>query len=492
MIPPPPAGERAGVRGRRLSKTNLANEQWTPLKLLAWTQGFFARAGVDAPRLTAELLLAHALGCDRVRLYLDFDKPLGAPELARYRELVRRRGEGEPTAYLTGAKEFYGRPFSVDARALIPRPETELLVEAALAALPTDGLALDLCTGSGCVAASLALERPQARVCAVDLSAEALALARDNGERLGAGVESLGGDLFAPLPPGLRFDVITANPPYVPSGELPGLAREVAREPRLALDGGPDGLALTRRVVAEAAAWLKPGGTLAVEMHESHAGPLPDLCRAAGFATAEVRHDLARLPRLVIARATGYELAGHGQDHLEGGVALRGEVQVSGAKNAALPILAATLLAEGEHAVANVPDLADVRTMGRLLASMGCEVSEPPPPRREGGVRVGTSTVLLHVPARVRPEATYDLVKTMRASVLVLGPLLARFGEARVSLPGGCAIGARPIDQHLKALTALGAEIAIEHGYVEARVPRGRLGGASSSSTCRPSPAPRT
>ncbi len=165
---------------------------------------------------------------------------------------------------------------------------------------------------------------------------------------------------------------------------------------------------------------------------------------------------------------------------LEGGVALRGEVQVSGAKNAALPILAATLLAEGEHAVSNVPDLADVRTMGRLLASMGCEVSRSPAPSQgEGGTRIGNpSTVLLRVPARVRPEAAYELVKTMRASVVVLGPLLARFGEARVSLPGGCAIGARPIDQHLKALTALGAEIAIEHGYVVARVPRGRLRGA--------------
>ena len=165
---------------------------------------------------------------------------------------------------------------------------------------------------------------------------------------------------------------------------------------------------------------------------------------------------------------------------VEGGVALRGEVQVSGAKNAALPILAAALLAEGEHVVANVPDLADVRTMGRLLASMGCEVSRTPSPGQgEGGERVGAALpFLIRVPARVRPEATYELVKTMRASVVVLGPLLARFGEARVSLPGGCAIGDRPIDQHLKVLTALGAEIAIEHGYVMARVPRGRLRGA--------------
>ncbi|MFL5272539.1 MAG: UDP-N-acetylglucosamine 1-carboxyvinyltransferase [Anaeromyxobacteraceae bacterium] len=154
---------------------------------------------------------------------------------------------------------------------------------------------------------------------------------------------------------------------------------------------------------------------------------------------------------------------------IEGGVPLRGDVHVSGAKNAALPAIAASLLAEGEHALANVPDLADVRTMGRLLAHMRCEVGR--------GAERGTLRVT--VPGTVNPEAPYDLVKTMRASVLVLGPLVARWGRARVSLPGGCAIGARPIDQHLKGLAALGAEISLEHGYVEARAPRGRLRGAS-------------
>ncbi|HVI76007.1 MAG TPA: peptide chain release factor N(5)-glutamine methyltransferase, partial [Anaeromyxobacteraceae bacterium] len=280
-------------------------ETWTPLKLLAWTQGYFSRTGVDAPRLTAELLLAHALGCDRVRLYLDFDKPLGPEELARYRELVKRRGEGEPTAYLTGAKEFYGHALRVDARALIPRPETELLVETALAALPDEGAALDLCTGSGCVAVALALARPRARVTAVDLSAEALQLARENAEGLGAQVTLLEGDLFAPVPAEARFDVVTANAPYVPTGELAGLARELRREPRLALDGGPDGLAVLRRLVRDAPPFLRPGGALLLEMHESHAAPLPALCREAGFASAEVRRDLAGLPRLVVARAMG-------------------------------------------------------------------------------------------------------------------------------------------------------------------------------------------
>lgn len=281
-------------------------EAWTPLRLIGWTQEFFARKELDAPRLTAELLLAHALGCDRVRLYLDFDKPIGEVELARYRELVRRRAEGEPTAYLLGRREFYGRPFLVDPRVLVPRPETELLVEAALAALPPQGgRALDLCTGSGCVAISLALGRPGSRVLATDVSADALAVARENAAALGAVVELATGDLWAAVHGEERFDVVVSNPPYVPAGELPGLAREVRREPALALDGGADGLSLLRRIVAGAPARLAPGGTLALEMHETHAGVLPDLCLAAGFARAEARHDLAGLPRLVVATMAG-------------------------------------------------------------------------------------------------------------------------------------------------------------------------------------------
>jgi UDP-N-acetylglucosamine 1-carboxyvinyltransferase len=154
---------------------------------------------------------------------------------------------------------------------------------------------------------------------------------------------------------------------------------------------------------------------------------------------------------------------------VEGGVPLRGSVTVSGAKNAALPIVAAALLAEGEHVLHNVPDLADVRTLSRLLRHMGCQAERVAGPRR---------SLAVHVPGSVLPEAPYDLVKTMRASVVVLGPLLARWSAARVSLPGGCAIGARPIDQHLKGLAALGAEIRLEHGYVYATVPGGRLRGA--------------
>jgi release factor glutamine methyltransferase len=280
----------------------VTEEAWTPLRLIAWTQGFFAKGGVDAPRLTAEILLAHALSCDRVRLYLDFDKPLGAPELSAFRDLVRRRSAGEPTAWLTGRREFLGHAFRVDSRVLVPRPETELVVESALALLPPGGALLDLCTGSGCIAISAALARPDARVVATEISPEALLVARENAAALGARVEFLEGDLFEPLPPDLRFDQIVSNPPYVPSGEIAGLSREVRREPRIALDGGADGLHLLRRIVSGAPSRLRPGGLLVIEMHETHAVPLPALCLAAGFAEALVHRDLAALPRWVVAR----------------------------------------------------------------------------------------------------------------------------------------------------------------------------------------------
>ena len=280
----------------------MADEAWTPLRLITWTQGFFAKGGVDAPRLTAEILLAHALSCDRVRLYLDFDKPLGAPELAAFRELVRRRAAGEPTAWLTGRREFLGHAFRVDPRVLVPRPETELVVEAAIALLPQEGTLLDLCTGSGCIAISAALARPDARVVATEISTEALAVARENAAALGAAVEFLEGDLYAPLPPDLRFDLIVSNPPYVPAGEIEGLSREVRREPRIALDGGKDGLDVIRRIVSCAPSRLRPDGLLVIEMHETHAVPLPAVCLAAGFGDAVVHRDLAALPRWVVAR----------------------------------------------------------------------------------------------------------------------------------------------------------------------------------------------
>lgn len=280
-------------------------ETWTIQRVLAWTGDYFKKKGLDAPRLTAELLLAHTLRCDRVRLYMDLDRPLDKAELAAYRGLVERRAAGEPTFYILGAKEFFGRRFAIDARVLTPRPETELVVEAALERLPADatGTVLDLCTGSGCIGLTLAAERPGLRVTLVDASADALEVARANASALGVAdrVEVLLGDLWAPVA-GRSFQMIVSNPPYVESGAIAGLRPEVRREPRLALDGGKDGLDLLRRIVAGAPAALEPGGWLFLEIGERQGAALMGLFTGAGLADGAIRKDLAGLERIALAR----------------------------------------------------------------------------------------------------------------------------------------------------------------------------------------------
>lgn len=280
----------------------MSSENWTVRKILTWTTQHFEKRGVDAPRLTTEVLLAHTLKTSRVRLYVDLDRPLEKTELATFRALIERRMAGEPTQYLTGVREFYNRPFKVDARVLIPRPETELLVEAALHKLPKDGpgLALDVCTGSGCIAISLAAERPQATVMATDLSEDACALARENAQALGVAerLTVLQGNLYAPLPLDARFDVVASNPPYIATAEIATLSAEVRREPHMALDGGPDGLVLIRKVIAGARRVLKPGGLLAMEIGETQGDAVKALLQAAGFDDARVEKDLERRDRL--------------------------------------------------------------------------------------------------------------------------------------------------------------------------------------------------
>ena len=280
----------------------MSGESWTIRRILVWTAQHFEKKGVDSPRLTAEVLLAHVLSTTRVRLYVDLERPLSADELGAYKALITRRLSGEPTQYLTGVREFYNRPFKVDARALIPRPETELLVEGALRGLPKDAPArvLDVCTGTGCVAISIAAERPRAEVLATELSPDTAALARENvaALKVEGRVTVLEGDLFAPVPPGSVFDVVVSNPPYVAAGEIAGLSAEVRREPRLALDGGPDGLDVVRRVVKGARALLRPGGLLAMEIGETQGPAVERLLREAGYADARVEKDLERRDRL--------------------------------------------------------------------------------------------------------------------------------------------------------------------------------------------------
>jgi len=282
----------------------MSEQPWTVRRVLGWTTQHFEKLGLDSPRLTAELLLAHLLHISRVRLYTDLERPLEASELAAYRGLIARRAAGEPTSYLTGSREFYGRTFAVDARVLVPRPETELLVEAVLQAFPRDAevRVLDLCTGSGCVGITIALERPHARVLATDASPGAVEVARANAAALGAAdrFEARLGDLLAPVEGEEPFDVIVANPPYVPAGQLPTLSAEVRREPRLALDGGPDGLDVVRRIAGEAPTLLVPGGLLALEIGDGQGRAVHSLLEAAGYGCVRIEHDLARHDRLAL------------------------------------------------------------------------------------------------------------------------------------------------------------------------------------------------
>jgi release factor glutamine methyltransferase len=277
------------------------------LDVLKRAEAYLATHGVASPRLDAQLLMAHALGCDRVRLYLDHDKPLGPGELDAYRELVRRRARREPVAYLIGQKEFWSLALMVDGRVLIPRPDTETLLEE----LQARGPALcarrfaDVGTGSGCLACGLAALLPEATGLATDRSAEALEVARANLARLGFGarVEARQGHLLEPLGDE-RFDLVVANLPYVPSGELGGLPPEVrAYEPHLALDGGADGLGLVRELLAGVAARLEPLGLVLLEVGAGQAGQVAAACGAAGLGEVRVRRDLAGIERCVIARA---------------------------------------------------------------------------------------------------------------------------------------------------------------------------------------------
>lgn len=273
---------------------------WTVRRLLTWTTRHFERKGVDAPRLTSELLLAHVLGLSRVRLYTDLDRPLEQAELGTFRALIERRTAGEPVQYLTGVKEFAGRPFRVDPRVLIPRPETELLVEEVVGALRSASAPrlLDVGTGSGCIAVTLAAQLPGATVVATDIDPAACAVAQANAEALGVRLDIRQGDLLTPVVEEPPFDAVVSNPPYVRSGDVAGLQREVRREPRHALEGGPDGLDVIRRIVDAAFERLAPAGLLALEIGEEQGPRVRDLLLAKGYERVRIAHDLERRDRM--------------------------------------------------------------------------------------------------------------------------------------------------------------------------------------------------
>lgn len=272
-------------------------------RVLAWTTADFAQRGIDSPRLDAELLVAEALGVDRVRLYMDLDRPLDDAERAAIRALVARRRQREPVAYILGRREFWSRSFTVGPAVLVPRPDTEALVERALELLPegTTARALDLCAGSGAIGVTLAAERPSLRVELADVSEDALAIARENATRHGVEVGVHAGDLFAPVEG--RFALVACNPPYVAAHELAELAPDVrAHEPTLALVSGPTGYEIHDRLVAEAGDFLEDGGTLLVEVGEGQAQELARRLREAPWVEAvRVHRDLGGVERVVEA-----------------------------------------------------------------------------------------------------------------------------------------------------------------------------------------------
>ena len=250
---------------------------WTVRKLLEWTPGFLTKKGVDQPRLSAELLLSHVLMLSRIQLYTGYERVLNDPQLAMFRDLVRRAGEQEPIAYLTGKAHFFSLEFAVNRDVLIPRPDTETLVENVLQTVRHQpGLesprVLDLCTGSGCVAAAIAKNLKSANVLAIDISEKAAAVARQNVLQLGLAdrISIEVGDLFSPLQKivdARPFDLIVGNPPYIAADQLAGLDKSVRDyEPMLALDGGVDGLVIHRRILAKAADHLSPAGKIFLEI----------------------------------------------------------------------------------------------------------------------------------------------------------------------------------------------------------------------------------
>lgn len=282
---------------------------WTIARVVTWTSKDLAARGNDSARLDAELLIASALKLRRLDLYLRYDQPLDDTELGRIRALIERRRKHEPVAYILGERDFYGRTFTVDRRVLIPRPETEDAVAAVLERLPprAEGVAprvLDLGTGSGCIAITVALERDDVTVDAVELSPAAEEVARANLDRHGvsARVTIHPGSLYKPVGD-RRYHAIVSNPPYIPTDEVETLMPDVSEyEPRLALDGGPAGDTVLAPLVMGARAHLEPGGSLVVELGHDQSSRARDLAQAAGFEDVTVRRDLARIERVLVAR----------------------------------------------------------------------------------------------------------------------------------------------------------------------------------------------
>ncbi|AWM36910.1 Release factor glutamine methyltransferase [Gemmata obscuriglobus] len=281
---------------------------WTVRALLVWTTDFLKTKGVEAAKLEAELLLAHVLQTDRTYLTMRFDEEPTDAERAKYKELITRRLAGWPVAYLVGSRGFYLLNFDVDPAVLIPRSDTETLVGEALKRLKplTAPAVLDIGTGSGCIAVSLAHQKKDSHVTATDVSPDALAVAKRNAikNNVADRMTFLQGDLFAPLPAGVTFDLVVSNPPYIAQSEFAELAPDVRdHEPRVALDGGPDGLAFYRRIAAAVGPFLKPGGSLLLEIGwKQDAAVRALIAEQPELELGPTIKDMGKNPRVVTAK----------------------------------------------------------------------------------------------------------------------------------------------------------------------------------------------
>lgn len=285
-------------------------EPWTVRRILDWTIAFLKERGSETPRLDAEILLAQARACQRIQLYTQFDEPLTESQRRVMRDLVKRRGAHEPVAYLVGHREFFSLRFAVRPGLFIPRPDTETLVLQALEVIKSNPRAhvLELCTGSGCIAVAIARNAPQCRITTVELSELAYEVALSNIEahQVADRVILLQGDLFEAVPEDARFDLIVSNPPYIPTHEITELQADVRdHEPHLALDGGPDGLDVIRRLVAESPRRLSPGGWLMFELSPEQGDAAVKLLRDGGFEECGAVPDLSGQIRVVRGRKPG-------------------------------------------------------------------------------------------------------------------------------------------------------------------------------------------
>ena len=294
------------------NQINPQHPEWTILKVLQWATTYFRCNDIDSPRATAEILLAHALAAERIDLYVHYDQPLNAEELSRFKAIIKRRIKREPVAYILGHKEFWSMELAVTRHVLIPRPETECLVERALAYLETDTDSrrqriLELGTGSGAILIALASENTQHTYWGTDISAAAIQLARRNAEShgLAASIQFLIADWFAPFAVSAEpFDMIISNPPYIRSGELKRLQPEIqAFEPLEALNGSVDGLRCLRHIIQSAHLYLKPGGMLLLEMGHDQKVPLKQVIQHCDqYADVAFYTDYSGYDRIVAMR----------------------------------------------------------------------------------------------------------------------------------------------------------------------------------------------